>query len=106
MARPATNPLMGDQTALGDADAGAGGLSRTWTQAGALSVAALCLFWAFWPTLRTMADRWSHDPQYSHGFLVPLFAAVVLWHRRELVPKSLAPNWWGLVLLLLGVSLH
>jgi len=81
-------------------------LSRTWTQTAALSVLGLCLVWAFWPTLRMMADRWSHDPQYSHGFLVPVFAAVVLWHRRERVPRTLTCSWWGLVLLVLGVSLH
>src|SRR5215211_9162772 len=25
-----------------------------------------------------MAERWSSDPQYSHGFIVPVFALVVL----------------------------
>jgi exosortase len=26
-----------------------------------------------------MADKWSDDPQYSHGFLVPLFSGYLLW---------------------------
>jgi exosortase len=50
-----------------------------------------------------MADRWSHDPQYSHGFLVPVFAGVVLWHRRERMPRALQPCWWGLAALAAGV---
>lgn len=43
---------------------------------------AAVLYWAYAPTLAMMAERWATDPKYSHGFLVPLFAAVVLWVRR------------------------
>ncbi len=44
---------------------------------------ALALLWCYAPTLAAMAERWSNDPKYSHGFLVPVFAAVVLWVRRQ-----------------------
>jgi exosortase len=55
----------------------------------------------------TMADKWSNDPQYSHGFLVPLFAGYLLWHRRQLLPNPLpAPSFFGVVLILLGVATH
>jgi exosortase len=43
--------------------------------------------WAYWPTFGDMWDRWSTDPQYSHGFLVPVFALAVLWSRREQRPR-------------------
>jgi exosortase len=60
---------------------------------------------SFWSTLQTMAERWWSDPQYSHGFLVPGFAAVVLWFRRErlhgIVVRS---TWWGLPILLVGIG--
>ena len=57
-----------------------------------------------WPTLATMADRWSHNPQYSHGFLVPIFALVVLWSRRAMVKRvAWKPAWIGLPLLMIGV---
>src|SRR2546430_17074768 len=60
-------------------------------------VVAVACAWCYWPTLRTMAERWSSDPQYSHGFLVPLFAAVVLWSRRaRLRGARLESSWWGL----------
>src|SRR5262245_50015071 len=75
----------------------------------ALTLAALtlCLLWAYWTTLATMADRWATDAQYSHGCLVPVFAAVVLWFRREQFPAAeLAPSWWGLPWLLVGLALH
>ena len=72
----------------------------------ALAGAALCLLWAFWPTFARMVEVWSSDPQYSHGFLVPVFALVVLWSRRELLPTGQgASSWWGLAFLLIGLGL-
>lgn len=68
-----------------------------------LSGLALALLWAYWPALVVMWERWSSDPQYSHGFLVPLFALVVLWSRRSQYPKHWGTgNSWGFVLLLSG----
>lgn len=74
-----------------------------------ITVAALgmCLLWAYWPTLGRMADRWSSDPQYSHGFLVPVFALIILWYRREHFPAgALRPSWWGLAWLAIGALLR
>ena len=80
--------------------------ARTLVHAAALTIVALCFVWSYWTTLTTMAERWSDDPQYSHGFLVPVFAAVILWHRRARLPQTLAPCWYGLIVLLLAVSLR
>lgn len=75
--------------------------------AGALGVLTLGLFWSYWTTLTTMAERWSRDPQYSHGFLVPVFALVVLWQWRDRCPVGgLRPSWGGLSLLLLAAALR
>lgn len=71
-----------------------------------LAALALGLLWGYWPTLLTMADRWSHDPQYSHGFLVPLFAGLLLWHRRDMRPAQLASNLGGLALLVAAVTVR
>lgn len=43
----------------------------------------LTLVWAYWPLLKVLADKWLHDPQYSHGPLVPLFSAYLLWRQRS-----------------------
>jgi exosortase len=73
----------------------------------ALTVWTLALLWAYWPALGEMAARWSNDPRYSHGFLVPVFAGLVLWSRRGLLAgKTLRSSWWGLPLVVLGVLLH
>ncbi len=63
----------------------------------AAALAALTL-WAYWPSLRDMANRWLSDPQYSHGYLVPLFSAYLLWARRgRLNGATLKPSLWGLL---------
>lgn len=50
-----------------------------------------------------MVGRWIRDPQYSHGFLVPLMAAFVLWNRRErLVSGKCQADWRGLMLVALA----
>ena len=41
------------------------------------------LVWVCWPGLAAMVEKWSQDPRYSHGFLVPAFAGFLLWYRRE-----------------------
>ena len=75
-----------------------------WTAAGVLLVV---LLWSYWTTLTAMADRWARDPQYSHGFLVPVFALVVLWFRRELLKSAVwEPCLLGLPVLLAGVVIR
>jgi exosortase len=63
--------------------------------------------WAFWPTLAAMADKWQHDPQYSHGYLVPAFSIALLWLRRDpLQAVQRQCNWWGVGLLTMAGLLH
>jgi exosortase len=64
------------------------------------------LLWSYWPTFTAMADLWAFEPQYSHGFLVPVFAALVLWARRAQFPTATArPDWWGVAWLALALLL-
>ncbi len=65
------------------------------------------LGWAYWDTLEAIGERWATDPQYSHGFLVPVFAGFLLWRRRELLSSTdFRSRWWGSALVLLGVGLR
>ena len=63
--------------------------------------------WAYWPTLTRLVDCWRRDPQYSHGYLVPVFALVLLWLRRQrLAAAAAAFSWWGTVLLLAAAAVR
>src|SRR5262249_10766048 len=56
-----------------------------------------CLLWSQWPALCAMAERWSHDPRYAHGYFVPMFALALLWLRRgRLAGGVLSPSGGGL----------
>jgi exosortase len=71
-----------------------------------LFLPAACLAWAFWPTFLDLAQSWN-DPQYSHGYLVPVFAACLLWIRRGRLDRAaLRPSWWGLSPLAAGLALR
>lgn len=65
------------------------------------------LIWFYWATLLEMVKRWSTDPRYAHGYLVPIFALVLLWLRRDrlaaIAPRS---NWGGLVLVVLAIAMR
>jgi exosortase len=70
-----------------------------------LAIAAAVVY-AFWPTLCTLSDKWFNDPQYSHGILVPPFAAVLLWLRRDQFPGVRPAIIPGFALLLLGSGMR
>jgi len=58
------------------------------------------LFWLFGPTIDGLASVWNSEQDYSHGFLVAPFATLLLWVRRDSLPKNSAiPGWGGVPLL-------
>jgi exosortase len=74
---------------------------------GLASALAVCIAWAYWPVLAAMVHKWTIDAQYSHGFLVPIFACVLLWLRRNLYqPGPARLRWLGLGLLAIGLGLY
>jgi exosortase len=49
-------------------------------------------------TLQRLVLTWYEDPDFSHGFFVPLFSAFVIWtNRRQLAQLEPRPSWWGLL---------
>jgi exosortase len=72
----------------------------------AAGLGALCL-WSYWPTLCVTGSRWVRDPEYSHGYLVPAFAVLLLWLRRARArPVLFRLSWLGVPLLLAGAGLR
>lgn len=68
-------------------------------------VLAACVLLTYAPVLVHLASQWWDEPDYSHGFLVPLFSAFVLWQRRHelrrVVPR---PSWSGMLMLCLSLG--
>jgi exosortase len=86
-------------------------IATTWDWRCAVSVmialTMAILGWVYWPIFVELADEWSKNPLYSHGYLVPAFAAVLLWIRRDRIPRTpLQPSWWALAFLTAGSVMH
>lgn len=63
-------------------------IARSSPQLGSLACGILLL--AFLPTLSRAAVAWSSNLDYSHGFIVPLFAVWYGWQKRDLIRASIA----------------
>jgi len=62
--------------------------------------------WLYWPVLRGLWTQWSVDGNASHGFLIPLISAYVIWDRREALRSArIAPSWWGAAITLVGLMM-
>ena len=75
---------------------------------GPVLLVAACFGWAFAGTLADLVHVWRTNDQYSHGFLVPGFALVLLWLRRgKLAQTSAQPGLViGSLLVALGLGLR
>lgn len=63
------------------------------------------LLWVYSPTLIHLVEQWWNDPNFSHGFFVPLFSAFVIWQERSRLARlSVRPSWAGLLPLGFGLS--
>jgi exosortase len=55
--------------------------------------------------LGAMAQQWWTDPNYGHGFLVPVFAAYILWRERSRMREvPVHANDWGLPIMLFAIG--
>lgn len=59
-------------------------------------VAFIVSDWSAWGWLY---EKWTTNPDNSHGLLVPAFAAWLLWQRRNMIAFPLTPVAWSWVLL-------
>lgn len=71
-----------------------------------LGILAALSLWIYWSTLVHLLGQWWHDPNFSHGFFVPLFSAFILWQQRaQLFALDRKPSWTGLAVLFLGLMI-
>lgn len=57
--------------------------------------------------LASFLSRWSNEPQYSHGFAIPLIAVGLAWFLRDRIAAGrAAADTRGIALLAVGCALH
>jgi exosortase len=71
-----------------------------------VGVLAVLSIWLYWPTLAHLVGQWWNDPNFSHGFFVPLFSAFVIWQERDRLARiTPQPSWAGLIVLLAALGM-
>jgi len=64
------------------------------------------LMFSYWPGLLSAKAAWN-NPQYSHGWIVPLFTVSILfWWRQPLLRVTAPARWAGLALLVASLALR
>ena len=65
------------------------------------------VLWCYWTVLEHLAQIWSKEATYSHGYLVPVFALGLLWLRRGAIDAAnFKPSWWAVPFLLTAAALR
>src|ERR1700732_3651675 len=86
-----------------------GGSRPSFSKRGALlyfqaGILFLLATWLYGPLALRMASQWWRDPNYTHGFFVPVFSLFLLWERRaKLAALRVKPAWSGLMILLFAL---
>jgi len=66
-------------------------------------IAVLVAVAAFSGGLWELVGRWSRQEEYSHGFLIPIVVAWMLWSRRDALRANAGrPSWTGPLLILVA----
>lgn len=89
----------------------AGGARHGWLFWGVSAFLAVAGFAAvFWDGLRFMAEHWDTE-EYSHGSLIPLIAAFLIWQQKDALEAVLRRDgarrggWAGFAIVLFGLGL-
>lgn len=86
------------------------GKASPWSQAGPGMVGVLLvgglLVALYYKTLRALGMDWYSDPDFSHGFLVPIMSGYFVWERwARLKNQVIEPSLSGLPVLCLGLGM-
>ncbi len=61
----------------------------------------------YFQVLVDLVEQWWVDPNYSHGFLVPLVTIYLIWRKRDkLRALEKRRSYFGLLILLLGLGIY
>ena len=61
----------------------------------------------YYDALSTMVEWWSNREEYSHGFLIPVITAYLVWQRSDrLREMEFTGAWQGVVLALIGLLMY
>ena len=80
-------------------------------RAGLIAAAFVALFWHLLdfmpPDLGTVAHRWIHELDWSHGPIIPLFSAYLVYLRWDQIKRApVRHTWVGFVIMLASLAIY
>ncbi len=70
-----------------------------------IAVIAALVAWMNWWQLRFLVGVWEHNPNWSHGFIIPFFSIYLLYARRnELLSAKRRVCLWALPLVIISIA--
>ncbi|MBW2663132.1 MAG: exosortase/archaeosortase family protein, partial [Deltaproteobacteria bacterium] len=71
------------------------------------SLIVIPLVLLYTPIMLEMGREWYSDPNYSHGFLIPVISGYFLWLNRETLKRlRIASMHIGCIIIILGLALY
>jgi exosortase len=72
-----------------------------------IAFAAFVFVIVYFQVFVSLVKAWIRTPEFSHGFLIPLVSAFIVFHRRnKLKSVNLRPNVWGILVLAFGLLMY
>jgi exosortase len=72
-----------------------------------LGLLATAFFALFNHTIIKLVGDWSTDENFSHGFLIPVITAYMIWDKKgALSGLAASRNNWGIIFIIFGMALH
>ena len=59
----------------------------------------------YYSIFNNLIHQWWNDPNFSHGFIVPLFSFYLVWSmRKSLSAVAVRPSWYGLLIMIAALG--
>jgi len=72
-----------------------------------LAIVVIAAIVPFARVLAGLYNIWNLKPEYSHGIIIPVLSAFLIWRQRaQLRELSFVGSWWGLTLIAAGLALR
>jgi exosortase D (VPLPA-CTERM-specific) len=72
-----------------------------------VAIAVVAAIAVFGDALFSLLHRYTTQEEYSHGFLIPVVSAWLIWTRRDAIRASIGrPSWLGVALIVIALVIH
>jgi exosortase D (VPLPA-CTERM-specific) len=69
-----------------------------------LGLGFLLILPAFWGGISDLIGRWDKQEEYSHGYMIPLVSAYLVWQRRDFLQRiEFTPSWLPVGFVIVGL---